>query len=618
MKCTAHSGLFQNLFTLKTRSRRRWLYGHTAAAMESLESRQLLSATANLMNGVLSVQGDPVGDDNVQVTLDGSGRIAVSDHGQLLGRFDRLAVGEVHFSGGAGNDIFDASGINVPVTADGGAGNDVLRGGSGNDTLSGGDGHDQLYGGSGFDSLHGGSGQDFLDGGQDGHSDALRGNEGSDTFRREDYLARSWWGSWGEGTVLRNRDYALDFTVEDQYGDAPPALPPGSGSPVAQPDAYRIAEDGLLSVDGGGVLANDSDPEGDPLSVSLVSGPSHGSLTLNADGTFSYRPRADFSGSDSFVYRVTDGFDYDEATVSITVDPVADAPVAAGDTYSVFQDQQLSIAPAGVLANDSDADGDSLTATLVSGTAHGSLVLNADGSFIYTPDPGYYGPDSFTYRATDGSLDSQQTTVTIDVVPFASSNVAVSLDAGGTLSIVGDELDNNIEVVIEGGQMAVYGLDSNNIRQSDLGRFDAAAVTNVYFDGGFGHDRLDASTLAISVTAYGGIGNDVLLGGSGNDRLYGDGTGLSAWTDGNDELRGGAGNDFLFGGAGFDHLYGDAGHDTLDGGADGSADQLRGGSGADVFATDLSGFGWWPYYYMPRTNVDAPLDFNAGEGDRLV
>ncbi len=74
----------------------------------------------------------------------------------------------------------------------------------------------------------------------------------------------------------------------------------------------------------------------------------------------------------------------------------------------------MTIAAAGVLGNDSDVDGDSLTAVLVSGPAHGTLTLNADGSFTYTPDANYHGSDSFTYKANDGSLDSNVATVSLD------------------------------------------------------------------------------------------------------------------------------------------------------------------------------------------------------------
>ncbi len=148
----------------------------------------------------------------------------------------------------------------------------------------------------------------------------------------------------------------------------------------------------MLTVAAPGVLGNDSDPDGDPLTAVLVTGPSHGSLTLNANGSFSYTPAADFTGADSFSYRASDGtLTSNVATVTLNVTAVNDAPVAAGDAYSTAEDTVLTVAAPGVLGNDGDPDGDPLTAVLVTGPSHGSLTLNANGSFSYTPAADYAG-----------------------------------------------------------------------------------------------------------------------------------------------------------------------------------------------------------------------------------
>ena len=107
----------------------------------------------------------------------------------------------------------------------------------------------------------------------------------------------------------------------------------------------------------------------------------------------------------------------DEGTVSITISPVNDAPVAASDAYTGVAGSPLTVAAPGVLANDSDVDGDPLTAIQLSWPANGTLAFNADGSFTYTPLAGWSGPDSFTYHASDGLSASEITTVTLTINP---------------------------------------------------------------------------------------------------------------------------------------------------------------------------------------------------------
>jgi hypothetical protein len=120
-----------------------------------------------------------------------------------------------------------------------------------------------------------------------------------------------------------------------------------------------------------------------------VSGPSHGTLTPNPNGTFSYTPAPNFNGTDSFTYKANDGQpNSNVATATITVSPVNDAPVAANDSYGATRNCPLTISASGVLTDDTDANGDSLTASLVSGPAHGSVTLNADSSFTDTPAAG--------------------------------------------------------------------------------------------------------------------------------------------------------------------------------------------------------------------------------------
>jgi VCBS repeat-containing protein len=204
---------------------------------------------------------------------------------------------------------------------------------------------------------------------------------------------------------------AFDGTAWSAAATVSIIVPAPNQAPVALADGYAIAEDGLLAVSATqGVLANDTDPDGGTLTARLVSGPANGTLTLAADGSFSYSPDANWWGTDSFTYVARDGeAESAPTTVILTVTPVNDAPRATGESYTLLEDGALTIAAPGVLGNDSDVDGDALAALLVRGPANGTLTLNGDGSFTYVPNADFFGNDSFVYAASDGSLTSQAT-----------------------------------------------------------------------------------------------------------------------------------------------------------------------------------------------------------------
>ena len=187
-------------------------------------------------------------------------------------------------------------------------------------------------------------------------------------------------------------------------------------APTATDDSFSTDEDSPLTVAAPGVLGNDTDPDGDTLSATLVSSPSNGTLTLNIDGSFTYTPTSNFGGSDSFTYQANDGTSSSNvAVVTITVTAVNDAPSAADDSYSTPEDTELNVAAPGVLGNDADVDGDVLSAFVVTGPSNGFLFNLPDGTFDYVPLPGFNGTDSFTYQASDGALSSNVATVTIIV-----------------------------------------------------------------------------------------------------------------------------------------------------------------------------------------------------------
>ena len=205
--------------------------------------------------------------------------------------------------------------------------------------------------------------------------------------------------------------------------------PGGNAAPTPVDDSYATDAGAALVVAAAqGVLANDSDPDGDAMTATRVSGPSNGTLTLNADGSFDYTPDAGFSGTDSFTYAAGDGNGGStEATATISVAGVNTAPVGIADTYTAsFETALLVGAASGLLGNDADADGDALSVASIEGLAGNvgaaitlnsgaTLTVNADGSFDYVPATGFSGTDSFTYTPGDGSAAGDPVTVTIDV-----------------------------------------------------------------------------------------------------------------------------------------------------------------------------------------------------------
>ena len=232
--------------------------------------------------------------------------------------------------------------------------------------------------------------------------------------------------------------YSATVPVYLNFGPVP-------DTPVAAADAYSTSEDTTLNVAAAGVLTDDADADGDALTAVLVTGPGHGTLVLNADGSLSYVPAANFNGTDSFTYHAEAAAEASNTvTVTITVTAVNDAPIAPPIAAKpATGGAPLTVAAPGPLAGATDADGDALTAVLVTGPAHGTLTLGADGSYTYTPDADFSGTDSFTYAASDRTALSNPVTITFlvsaaalpPVTPVAGELPATGSDPAGPLGL---------------------------------------------------------------------------------------------------------------------------------------------------------------------------------------
>ena len=202
-----------------------------------------------------------------------------------------------------------------------------------------------------------------------------------------------------------------------RFGTASLQVEAGSGSISTVADDYELAEDSALQVSADqGVLANDN-PWSSAQAVVVVP-PRNGRLAFRADGSFAYQPFANVAGIDRFQYVVVDQNQTSARTlVTLQITPKADGPLTKPESYRVVPGSPLSIPTArGVLVNDLDPDGDGLSARLESPPANGTVVLHADGSFVYTSADGFAGTDRFTYRAFDGTYVSAPTAVELSTM----------------------------------------------------------------------------------------------------------------------------------------------------------------------------------------------------------
>jgi VCBS repeat-containing protein len=239
-----------------------------------------------------------------------------------------------------------------------------------------------------------------------------------------------------------NQDGKLDIATVNAIDTVSVLLnttPASNSRPVAADDSYTTNEDTALTVAAPAILANDSDADGDALIAALVSGPAHGIVQFNTNGSFSYRPAANYNGPDSFTYKANDGqADSNVATVAINVAAVNDAPRPLPIVSQVVTAEDV---PAGGQFTAMDIENDPFTFSAAPEFApqHGSVTVEANGTWTYTPNTDFSGTDTFGYRVTDDKDASGTGTVEIFVRPINDAPVAVddqySVPEDGTLGV---------------------------------------------------------------------------------------------------------------------------------------------------------------------------------------
>jgi VCBS repeat-containing protein len=325
--------------------------------------------------------------------------------------------------------------------------------------------------------------------------------------------------------AVRPSGYASTGTYSVRVSVVVTNQPPTSADGTAS-----VAEDTVLKA----TLPPATDPNGDAVTYAKASDPTSGSVTVDPSGAFTYRPPADFNGTVSFGFTVSDGRGgSNRYTQAVTVTAVNDAPVSAAGNGTVTEDSVLT----GNLPPATDVDGDVVTYSKASDPSKGTLVVNANGSYIYTPTANYSGPDSLTYTVSDGQGGANTYTVNLTVNPVNDAPVAVAgsrsatEDTVATGTLTATDVDSNaltysvvtqpVKGTVTLGANGAYtytpgkdvnGSDSFTFRASDGALSSNTATVSVSIaavnDAPFVVSPLpDQSTLAGSVFAYTFPGN---------------------------------------------------------------------------------------------------------------
>jgi hypothetical protein len=251
----------------------------------------------------------------------------------------------------------------------------------------------------------------------------------------------------GSFTFTPNAGFAGDATftyaINDGFGGSSTAnavIHVTNAAPVASDDHFSTRGNRALTLSAPGLLANDSDTDGDALRVSATNTAGlQGSLSSTPEGGFTFTPRSGFVGTTSFSYTVSDG-NGGASTAVASIDVVNDAPDANADEYFVHSGRVLTVTAPGLLANDKDSDGDSLSVSVLNVTGlsgKGVISPRADGSFTFTPNAGFVGDATFTYTINDGFGGNATATALVHVgnaAPVAVED-SYSVHVGRTLAV---------------------------------------------------------------------------------------------------------------------------------------------------------------------------------------
>ena len=439
---------------------------------------------------------------NIETLRFSDGDVAVSS-----GLVGRNIVGSEDNDNGQPGNPGALVGTILNDTIDGLGGDDSLVGLDGQDTLIGGDGEDTIDAGAENDSVDagadndtiiGGAGDDTIDGGSglnvavySGNSSDfnITGDEFSSTVTDNDAVAQG-----NEGTDQLANVKILRFADQDFVFNQ---------LPQTDAESFTFDEDGnfgVFEIPVADLLDGDTDPDGETLTIVGVENAVNGSVSL-VGSLVRFFPDLNYNGPARFDYVVSDGFESVSQTVSLTITPVNDDPTGVADSGETEFQTPITM---DVGANDTDVEGDTVTPTSISSEpSNGSVVIDAEGRITYTPDPGFFGTDSFRYIGEDGNggfTNSTLVTVTVNEPPNAPPVPQDDLaDTFENQTVSGNLLENDTDPNAD--QLTVYAVNGQTAGVGIPVELPSGALLIVNPDGSYQYDPNGAYDLANGATA---------------------------------------------------------------------------------------------------------------------
>lgn len=306
-----------------------------------------------------------------------------------------------------------------------------------------------------------------------------------------------------------NGSETITYTISDGNGGTGTStiavtIAPVNDLPIAVADTATTSEDIAVNIN---VLANDTDADGETLTVQSATA-TNGSVVINSDQTLTYTPNANFNGSDTINYTINDPANVTaSSTVAVTITAVNDIPVAVADTSSLDEDSSTII---DVLANDTDADGDTLSLTTVSAT-NGNVSVNTDKTLSYVPNANFNGTDTINYQISDGNDGTASGTVSVTVVSINDNPIAISDTASGPedtlLTVAAAANDTDVDgdtltiktATVPTGVGSVVVNSVNALEYTPAANYNGSTTISYTIDDGNGGSAI--ATVAVTITA---------------------------------------------------------------------------------------------------------------------